>query len=68
MEKKMYLLKKTNTRGTQSLENDKLDFFINVFLSYDETSFQPPSMVCTLVIIHFTHYKLQILNGPLCAI
>ena len=30
--------------------------------------FQPPSMVFISVIIHVTHYKLQILNGPLCAV
>ena len=41
--------------------------FFSLVPSYEETSFQPPSKVCISVIIHFTHYKLQILNGPLCA-
>ena len=40
--------------------------FFCVDPSYEETSFQPPSMVCNSVIIHFTHSNLQILNGPLC--
>ena len=46
-----------------SLEN----IFYNLVPSFKETSFQPPSIVCISVIIHITHYKLQIPNGPLCA-
>ena len=44
-----------------------LFFIINVFPSNEETSFQPPPIVCISVTIQFTHYKLQILKGPLCA-
>ena len=42
----------------------KLSFILCLMWSppYKETSFQPPSMVCISVIIHFTLYKLQILN------
>ena len=34
---------------------------------HEETSFQPPSVVCISVIINHTHNNLQILSRPLCA-
>ena len=36
--------------------NAALNFFC-VVPSNEESSFQPHSMVCTSVIMHFTHYK-----------
>ena len=37
----------------------KTIFFINVVPSNEETSFQPPYIVCISVIIHYTHNSLQ---------
>ena len=54
-----------NIRLVASLTAGKSFFY--VVPSNEETSFQPLSMVCISVILHFAHYKLQILNGPLCA-
>ena len=52
---------KSNLRNLSDLYLNfkNLIFFYNVVPSFEETSFEPPSMVSISVIIHYTHYNLQ---------